>query len=103
MGIVINKVREAKGDLDEVVGFIEDVVKAPVLGVISLDSNVPLASNYGTPVLAKFPRIQASKDLLELGENLATWIFGKKHHKKSKWSEYGHSIREALHGIIHWS
>ncbi len=103
VGVVINKVWEAKGDLDEVVDFIEDVVKAPVLGVLSFDSNVPLASNYGTPVLAKFPRTQASKDLLELGENLITWIFGKKHHKKSKWGEYGHSIWEALHGIIHWS
>ncbi|WP_342764719.1 MinD/ParA family protein [Thermococcus sp. Bubb.Bath] len=105
VGVVINKVREARRDIDDVVDFIEEVVGVPVLGVVALDDHVPLAINYGMPVLAKFPRAQASKDFRALGENVYQWLFKGEggSEKRRKLRHFLYDLSDVLHRITHWS
>jgi septum site-determining protein MinD len=103
VGIVINKLKEARGDIKDVTDFIENIIGVPVLGVISFDAHVPLSSNYGTPVLAKFPRTQASRDILVLGENISRWIFGEKKRKKTTWERIHDSVTDIIYRIVHWN
>lgn len=78
VGVILNKVREASGRVDDVVGFLEDDVGVPVVGVIPYDPKVPEATNMGRPVLDYAPRAEASKAISEAGDIMNEWIFGKK-------------------------
>jgi septum site-determining protein MinD len=101
----MNKVREARTDIDDVVEFIEEAVGVPVLGVVTFDDHVPLAINYGMPVLAKFPRAQASKDFMALGENVYHWIFKgeERTRRKNGWGRFFYELSDFFHRITHWS
>jgi len=78
VGVIINKVREAAGNVDDVVDFLEYSIEVPVLGVIPFDPRVPEATNYGTPVLHYAPFTGASRALSKSGSLLDRWMFGEK-------------------------
>jgi len=77
VGVILNKVRESREELEKVVEFLEDNVRVNILGIIPFDENVPNSINVGRPILEYNPRSPASKAFAKCGETLERWIFGK--------------------------
>ncbi len=96
VGVIINKVREAAGNVDDVVDFLEYSIEVPVLGVIPFDPRVPEATNYGTPVLHYAPFTGASRALSKAGGLLDRWMFGEK-KGRTLWER----LKGAFNSLIH--
>lgn len=78
VGVLINKVRESRPVVDELVEYIEEKAGVPVVGVVSYDPKVPESQNMGRPVLSYAPRSRASRDIVSAGNVIGEWIFGKR-------------------------
>jgi len=78
VGVILNKVREASQNVDDIVDFLEYSVEVPVVGVIPYDYKVPEATNMGRPVLDYAPHSDASKAISKAGNVLDEWVFGRK-------------------------
>jgi septum site-determining protein MinD len=103
VGVILNKVREAKADVNTVIELLEGSIGVPVLGTVSLDNRVPMALNEGMPVIEAFPGCKASKDIRMVGENLVKWIFGEEiKEKQSLLQTITRKIHELLNPYLHW-
>lgn len=104
VGVIINKVREAKADVKEVIELIEGSIGVPVLGTVALDNRVPMALNEGMPVIEAFPRCRASRDIRMVGENLVEWMFkGEiKEKKEGLLQAISRRLHEFLNPHLHW-
>ena len=88
VGVILNKVREASQNVDDIVDFLEYSVEVPVIGIVPYDQRVPEATNMGRPVLDYSPHANASKAISEAGDILEEWIFGRKRKEGIFWRIY---------------
>jgi len=88
VGVILNKVREASQNVDDIVDFLEYSVEVPVIGIVPYDQRVPEATNMGRPVLDYSPHASASKAISEAGDILEEWIFGRKRKEGIFWRIY---------------
>lgn len=103
VGVILNKVREARPEIGGVLELIEGSIGVPVLGVVSLDERVPMALNRGLPVLEAFPKSRATIDIKRTGENLIEWMFGKRVERKENFLlAFLRVVRRSLNPYLHW-
>lgn len=77
VGVVLNKVRESREDIEGVLRFLDENVRVEVLGVVPMDDRVSEAVNHGKPVIEYDPSSPAARAFREVGENLERWVFGR--------------------------
>ncbi|ASJ01842.1 septum site-determining protein MinD [Thermococcus profundus] len=103
VGVILNKVREARAEIGGVIELVEGSIGVPVLGVVALDERVPMALNEGLPVVEAYPKCRASVDIQEAGENLVKWMFGRKVEKQEGFFQsLFRTVREFLNPYLHW-
>jgi|GEM_PF-353871 len=95
VGVILNKVRESSGDVDDIIEFLEHSVDVPVVGVIPFDNKVPEATNYGRPVIDYAPHAKASKAIAESGDILIEWIFNREKRRGMP-----HRLYEAVTSLL---
>ncbi len=77
VGVILNKVREEKPIVDDIVEYLEESVGVPVVGIVSFDPAVPASQNRGgIPVVVNVPHSHAARDIRMAGDVLREWIFG---------------------------
>ncbi|WP_457742017.1 MinD/ParA family ATP-binding protein [Thermococcus sp.] len=76
VGVLINKVRESKPVVGELIEYVEKKADVPVVGVVSYDPKVPESQNIGQPLLSYAPRSRASKEIISAGNVVSEWLFG---------------------------
>ncbi|WP_297464940.1 MinD/ParA family protein [Thermococcus sp.] len=76
IGVVLNKVRESRDVVDEIMDAIEEDLNVPVIGWVPFDNSVPESINAGIPVLLYAPKSPAAAAFYETGEVLEEWMFG---------------------------
>ncbi|AMQ18541.1 MinD/ParA family ATP-binding protein [Thermococcus peptonophilus] len=75
VGVILNKIREEKPIVDDIVEYLEESVGVPVVGIVSFDPAVPASQNRGIPVVVNVPHSRAARDIRMAGDVLREWIF----------------------------
>ncbi|WP_297476191.1 MinD/ParA family protein [Thermococcus sp.] len=76
IGVILNKVRESRDVLEDIIAAIEEDLGVPVLGWVPFDNVVPESINVGIPVVKYDPESDAAVTFMEIGDVLEGWMFG---------------------------